>query len=145
MTIADLFKSKAEKNEANAEAKTLLRAKQEKRKAESIVMDRVLTTLDQGELGPSWSRSATTHNESGGLAPKYQLPWDMPQQEWDDMLTHQEGLPDAAISRLNADYNVLNGKAHDSINNELYKVLEMDRIRASAKGENLDYIPKEGY
>ena len=151
MSIAALFKKKAEKSEANSKAKAALRAQQEKRTAEAIVMDRVLTTLDQGGLGPNWSRSATTHNESGGLAPKHPLPWSMPPQQWGDMLSHQEGLPDAAISRLNADYNILNGKAHDSINNELYKVLEMDRIRASAnninssKGENQDYIPEEGY
>ena len=61
------------------------------------------------------------------------------------MLSHQEGLSDADISRLNADYNILNGKAHDSINNKLYEVLQMDKIRASAKGENQDYIPEEGY
>ena len=145
MSIADLFKSKAEKSEANAKARAALLAKQEERTAEAIVMDRVLTTLDQGEIGPRWSRSAVTHNESGGLAPKYPLPWNMPPQQWGDMLAHQEGLPDASISQLNADYEVLNGRAHDGINNRIIEAYEMDQIRTSAKGENQDYIPEEGY
>jgi hypothetical protein len=145
MSIADLFKSKAEKSEANAKARSALLAKQEKRAAEAIVMDRVLTTMDRGQLGPSWNRSRVSHNPAGGIKPMYPTPWSQPQQAWDDMLSHQEGLSDADISSLNADYNVLNGRAHDSIDNELYKVLEMDRIRASAKGENQGYIPEEGY
>ena len=145
MNIADLFKSKAEKNEANAKARSALLAKQEERAAEAIVMDRVLTTMDRGQLDPSWNRSRVAHNSAGGIEPMYPTPWSQPKQSWDDMLSHQEGLSDADLSRLNADYNILNGKAHDSINNKLYEVLQMDKIRASAKGENQDYIPEEGY
>ena len=144
MDFKGMFKSKAEKAEANAKAKQMLKEKQEARKAESIVMDRMLTNLDMGDLGPYYNRSEVSHNQGGGIKPTYPTPWSMPKENFLRMINTGEFSDPNIPSQIISDYNIMNPDTTKSLDN-IIKAFEMDKIRSSIKEENIDYVPEEGY
>jgi hypothetical protein len=144
MNFKDMFKSKAEKAEANAKARQMLMEKQEARKAEAIVMDRMLTNLDMGDLGPYYNRSEVSHNQAGGIEPKYALPWDMPKENFERMVATGEFTDPSIPSQLMSDYGIMRPDTTKNMDTIL-KAMELDKIRSSMKQENIDYAPEEGY
>ena len=144
MNFRDMFKSKAEKAEANAKAKQMLKDKQEARKAESIVMDRMLTNLDLGDLGPYYNRSSVAHNKSGGIKPQYSNPWSMPKENFERMVNTGEFKDSSIPSQLMSDYNLMRPDTSKNMD-QIIEAFELDKIRSSIKEENIDYVPEEGY
>lgn len=151
MNFKDMFKSKAEKAEANAKARQMLRDKQESRKTEAVVMDRMLRNLDLGALGPYYNRSQVAHSDAGGIEPKHPLPWDMPREGFERMVDTGEFDDPRIPAQLRDDYGMLRPDTHKNMDTIL-KAMELDQIRSSMKrgignlkGENVDYTPEEGY
>ena len=147
MNFKDMFKSKAEKAEANAKAKQMLMDKQEKNKAQAIVMDRMLTQLDMGQLGPYYNRATPAHAESGAMVPKYPTPWSMPKDNFERMVSRGEYDDPSIPLQLMKDYSMLNLDTTKNIDNLIFKTFEMDKIRSAANlpAENEEYWPEEGY
>ena len=148
MSLLKWFGKQAQDNENEKAAKAAL---QEKREAEAIVMQRMYMTMDKGDLGPYYNRSSVSHNEAGGITPKYPLPWNMPPQQFQDMLDTSEGLNDEDLSQIAKDYNVLNGNAYDKMDNVLQKTYMRENGGRGWKSANdnnevnIENMPEGGY
>ena len=137
------------------ENEQVARAKQEFQNRDDVVVaDRMLRTLSMGDIQPGNWRFYGDKNAAGGMGAKYDRPWDLPPQQFQDMISYQEGLSDSDLARLNKDYEILHGNAHGNIDRAIQKsalqqVYENDSKNWSSAADNnefnRDYRPEGGY
>ena len=161
--IGRIFRSQSERAAENEKAKQMLANKQRFNKENAVIMDRILTNLDIGDLGPYYNRSSPAHTEAGGITPKYPTPWSMPREGFERMVNTGEFEDPSLIDQLMGDYDSLVArknwesgphrdieapKAAIPLNpSPISKAFEMEKLKKDANlgSENDKYWPEEGY
>ena len=140
-SLIEMFMGKGKENEQIARANQEFTGKSDRDAAE-----RMLTTLDRGDIMPGNWRHFGGRNERGGMKAEYSRPWDLPPQQFSDMISYQEGLSDSDMSSLNKDYEVLHGNAHGNIDkaiqqSALQQVYNQDSPKWSSSTDNNEVNP----